>query len=121
MDSTQFWKAVDEILERDPSYHREAYPFVMESLEYTLNSLGVRRHVSARELLDGLCSYARERYGLMASTVLSSWGIETTEDVGRIVFNLVEAGVLSKRDEDREEDFKNVYDLKKVLEENYFS
>jgi uncharacterized repeat protein (TIGR04138 family) len=118
--STNFWDAVFEIRRRDPRMDEEAYAFVMDALEFTIRRIGARRHVSAAELLDGLCAHAKGRFGLMAWTVLERWGVGTTRDVGTIVFQLVEAGVLSKQETDARSDFDDVLDLQQVLEEDYF-
>lgn len=47
-------------------------------------------HVSGRELLAGFERLARERWGLLADRVLAGWGVRHPEDVGEIVFLMVE-------------------------------
>jgi uncharacterized repeat protein (TIGR04138 family) len=116
----KFWEAVRKICQTDGRYKPEAFKFVMESLDFTLRSLEEHRHITAQELLQGMSGFAKSRYGLLAHTVLSKWGVESSSDVGRIVYHLVEAGVLKKQDSDRYEDFDNGYDLKSILEDNYF-
>jgi uncharacterized repeat protein (TIGR04138 family) len=116
----KFWEAVRTICRLDDRFRPEAYAFVMESLEYTLRNLEKPRHVTADELLKGFCEHAKGKYGLLAHTVLESWGINTARDVGVVVYNLVDAGVLSKQDSDRYEDFDNGCDLKDILDERYF-
>lgn len=116
-----FWEAVKRIRARDDRFKTDVYPFLMESLEYTLRKIGKRRHVSAGELLDGLCGYAKDRYGLLAHDILRSWGILGAFDIGLAVFHLVEAGVLSRQEGDRLEDFDVDYDLRRKLEEEYFA
>ena len=44
--------------------------------------------------------------------MLGKWGINATEDFGRIVFALVDAGLLRKTDEDTIDDFRGVYDFR---------
>jgi uncharacterized repeat protein (TIGR04138 family) len=51
----------------------------------------------------------------MARTVFRLWGINRTDDFGEIVFNLVEANLMSKTDNDSRDDFRDVYDLDQVL------
>lgn len=68
-------------------------------------------HVSGQQLCFGLRDYALRRYGAMAKTVLNHWGITRTEDFGRIVFALVEIGMMRKTDEDELSDFQGVYDF----------
>src|SRR5262245_12413587 len=105
-----------EILLRDDRYRRDAYRFVQEGLEYTLQRRGKRGHVTGRELLLGLRDQARERLGLMARTVLSQWGVKGTSDFGEIVFNLVEEQIMSKQDSDTRADFANVYDFEEAFD-----
>jgi len=76
----------------------------------------LNRHVSGQQLCWGLRDLALEKWGLMASAVLRKWRIYSTEDFGRIVFALVEAGHLQKRPF---EDFKNVYDFHEAFENAY--
>jgi uncharacterized repeat protein (TIGR04138 family) len=72
---------------------------------------GRMRHVSAAELLEGIRVYALQEYGPMALTVLRQWGLNSTEDVGEVVFNLVESGKLGKTEVDRRLYFANGYDF----------
>ena len=44
-------------------------------------------------------------------TVLEYWGVKSGEDVGYMVFNLVNAGVFGKTDEDTIESFRGGYDF----------
>ncbi|MFQ5511387.1 MAG: Minf_1886 family protein [Candidatus Krumholzibacteriia bacterium] len=114
-----FWEAIERIRAADDRLKPAAYPFMMETLDFTMRTLGERRHVTARELLDGLCGYARHRFGLLAGTVLENWGISSGRDVGRAVFQLVNAQILSRRESDRLEDFDIDYDLTTRLEDKY--
>jgi uncharacterized repeat protein (TIGR04138 family) len=108
---------IAQIILRDDRYHREAYRFVQEGLEFTVQRRGRRGHVSGKELLEGLRDLARERFGLMARTVLNQWGVKGTSDFGEIVFNLVDEQVMSKQDSDTREDFANVYDFEEVFDQ----
>jgi len=119
-----FWDVVDALRERDSRYRREAYGFVVGALGMTVQSLPedrradpVRRHLSGRELLAGIIRLARREFGALAPTVFREWGVRDGEDVGRIVFQLVEAGQLSARPEDTLEDFRGGPDLSRALGE----
>lgn len=59
----------------------------------------------------GLRDYAIRQYGLLARTVLTHWNVRRTEDFGRIVFAMVQAGELRKSDDDSPGDFREVYDF----------
>lgn len=104
-------KILEEILSRDPRYTADAYAFVRAGLDFTVRRLEKSRHVSGGELLDGIREFALKEFGPMSKTVLAEWGIQRTEDVGEIVFNMVETGLLGKTDKDSREDFADGYDF----------
>jgi uncharacterized repeat protein (TIGR04138 family) len=116
----KFWDAVRQIRETDGRFGAEAYLLVMEALDHTMAVVGEHRHVTAGELLDGFCSHAKRKYGVLAFAVAQKWGIESAADVGRIVYQLVEAGVLRTQEGDRFEDFDEACDLKAKIEDGYF-
>jgi len=118
-DFPEKYDFLDEILEKDPRYAKEAYIFVLDSLRTLIESLQEARHVNGRELSEGCRRRALELYGPMARTVLEYWGINSTEDFGEIVFNLIEAKQLTKTEQDSKEDFKNVFDFMEAFEKNY--
>ena len=114
MQRVDFDEELEKILARDPRYGREAYNFVREALDHTQKLLGRParneiRHVSGRQLLEGVREYALGQYGPMARTVIEEWGIHACEDVGEIVFNMVEANLLAKTEQDTREDFRGGY------------
>lgn len=119
---------VEAILEQDPRYPREAYEFMFDALNFTqlriAQRLGerasaVQRHVSARELCEGACQFALEEFGLLAPTVLGQWNVTTTADLGNLVYNLIAAGEMSQSEEDRPEDFHDLFDLPTMLKEGF--
>jgi len=110
---------LQELAERDGRYSLEAYLFVYESLTVAQKLFGRERHVSGKELLEGIKKLARERYGRMAKSVLNNWGVRATDDFGQIVFNLVNSDLLSKTDEDKLEDFHAVYDFEEEFISKY--
>jgi len=109
----------DEILSKDSRYKIEAYFFVLAALDYTRKETGKPKHLTGQELLEGIRKLGLEQYGIMTKTVFESWGLKTTNDFGQIVFNMVNASILSKTEEDKIEDFDNVYDFTEVFEKNY--
>jgi uncharacterized repeat protein (TIGR04138 family) len=116
MQTQSFDVVLDAVLAKDPRYAREAYHFLREALDYTQRTLskanqGKMRHVSGQELLAGIRAYALQQYGPMALMLLNEWGIHRCEDFGELVFNLVDAGVLSKTESDSRADFANGYDF----------
>ena len=112
MNELQF---ADDILARirarGGAYHERAYLFVLAAIEYMQSRLEVRRHVSGGELAWACRDFARAQFGLLAPSVLGHWGVTRTDDFGRIVFTLVEVGLLVTQPGDREADFEAVYDF----------
>lgn len=120
MTDVQF---ADEILgrlrERNPRFHAKAYLFVLSALQSVMERLDRPRHIAGEELARGVRDLALERFGPLARTVLEHWGIHATEDVGELVFALVECGVLVKQEEDRREDFRDVFDFEEAFDRGY--
>jgi uncharacterized repeat protein (TIGR04138 family) len=110
---------IDRLRERNPRFHEMAYVFVLSALHYVLQHLPETRHISGRELAEGVRDLAREKFGPMARTVLEHWGIQETGVVGDIVFALVDASILIKQPEDTRADFEDVYDFNEAFQTNY--
>jgi uncharacterized repeat protein (TIGR04138 family) len=117
---------LEEIVRQDSRFAYEAYEFVFAALAHTQQMLdrvpppeGTKAeqdyHVSGRELVHGVRDLALREFGLMARTVFHMWGIDRTADFGDIVFNLIEAGLMSKTSRDDRRDFEDVFDLDEAL------
>ncbi len=100
-------------------YHVSAYLWVLRVLEETRRKLEREDHITAVELLEGNLELARREFGPMALEVFTHWGLETTSDIGSIVFELVESGFLRKTDDDSIDDFDDVHDLQQALIDQY--
>lgn len=119
-----------ELVRRDDRYPYEAYVFVFEALGYTQKKLGrgiatdddpesATRHVSGSELSEGMCELARRDFGMMAPVVFRLWNIRRTDDIGELVFNLIDANLLKRTDSDRREDFHDLFDLDEFMRQTY--
>lgn len=113
----------DEILDRlktrNPRFDGQAYLFLLSSLQRVIREMEKPRHISGPELAAGARTLALERFGLLARTVLEHWGIHSTEDLGEIVFALVEAGILVAEPGDRIEDFRGLFEFEEAFDRNY--
>lgn len=69
------------------------------------------RHLTGQQLCEAARQYALQQYGYMARTVLGTWGVRSTADLGEIVFNMIESGQMRKTRKDRREDFHGVFDF----------
>ena len=117
--SAEKTETILKIVRRDDRYGPQAYYFIFDALDFTINRMRKVRHVTGRELLEGIREYATEHFGFLARTVLGEWGITCTGDFGNIVFNLVEAGLLSRTEKDTREDFEDVYDFATAFDSEF--
>ncbi len=92
-------------------YRPEAYFFVLESLENAMEDMTQHGHISGEGLLDWIRQLGQQRYGVMAGDVFNAWGVNETIDFGRIVFHLVDVGLLKKREQDGLSDFIDKFDF----------
>ena len=110
---------LDRVLASDSRYRREAYLFTQRALHYYRQEHGERgetAHITGSELLVGVRELALIEFGPMARLVLESWGVTRGEDVGEIVYNLIEAGLMSKTPEDSKEDFAGIMTFDETLD-----
>jgi uncharacterized repeat protein (TIGR04138 family) len=123
MQKPAFHETLDQLVVQDPRYSKEAYGFLREALEFTQKrrrkSRAESTHVSANELLEGFREYSLQQFGPMGLTVLEYWGVRSTGDVGRMVFNLIEAGVFGRAADDRIEDFENGFSFEEAFVEPF--
>lgn len=109
-------------------YHQDAYRFVFEALQFAQEQLKRPRprdpddqhaHITGQELCEGIRELAIRRFGLLARTVFAHWGVRSTADFGRIVFELIDRGEMRKTDRDTLDDFVDVYDFEVALDRAY--
>ena len=116
---------ISQLRRRDRRYSRNSYYFILDTLDYTIETLGrdrltgASRHVGGKEMLAGVKELAAEQFGPMATVVLERWGIRTTEDVGEVVFNLIENGLLSRRPSDSRLDFADGFDFERAFDRKF--
>ena len=118
-DLMSFEEAVSQYLLEDPRYPAEAYYFIRDGFEYVARDLeekeGASRHLSGRELADGLKEFALDEYGPMAFFTLGQWNIHRTADFGELVYNLIRMGRFSQNKGDKKSDFNDLYDFDEVF------
>jgi len=110
---------MDQIRLREPRYEEGAYLFVLAALEHAQGRLPARRHITGEELALACRDIALDRYGVLARTVLERWGVCSTDDIGAIVFTLVELGFLASLPSDTREDFAGLFDFAEVFDRRY--
>jgi len=121
-----FEQAVGVISAESGSYPRSAYYFLREALNFSMEKAKEAdsdeasearqgQHVDARELCVGFRDFAIQEFGPMAWPVMREWGVEKSEDVGKMVFQLIGEGVLGRNENDAESDFDEVFELEPEL------
>jgi uncharacterized repeat protein (TIGR04138 family) len=110
---------MDRIRLHERRYGEQAYLFVLAALEYCQTQLPQRRHIAGAELALACRDLALERWGVMSRVVLEHWGIRSTEDLGSVVFVLVELGFLMAQPTDDITDFIEVFDFEAAFEREY--
>ena len=133
MTPDQVQERIEYVAARDGRFAPAAFFFVndavaaavkwLKSGEMSPNDPAARNgrtgsHISCRELLDAMRRMARERWGCLARLVLENWGVASTDDVGEIVFLMVEDEKLKwqRRECDTREEFQGVYDFKAAFD-----
>ncbi len=124
-------KSLNQIAE-DNGYPVDAFLFVQRGLDFTVrrihgedpthsvspaqsplddddDEVPQSRHISGQQLCLGLRDFAKREYGLLARSVLARWNIQHSEDFGRIVFAMVNGGLMHKTQEDTISDFIDVF------------
>jgi uncharacterized repeat protein (TIGR04138 family) len=120
------------VAEESRIYPVDAFAFVQAGLAFTVQKIHgplkmqqgkvlahPSRHITGQQLCQGLREYALVRWGFLARTVLKRWNLTSTLDFGQIVFSLVRHNEMSVTENDRLEDFKDVFDFKNALETRY--
>jgi uncharacterized repeat protein (TIGR04138 family) len=110
---------LEDLAESSDRFKTEAFLFVYRALEHCRKRLKRAGHVTGQELVESARQVAVEEYGPMAKSVLNHWGIESTEDIGTIVFLMVDNEFLSRTDDDTIEDFKDGFDFETEFVRNY--
>jgi uncharacterized repeat protein (TIGR04138 family) len=116
---------IQSLRRRDRRFARNAYYFVLDALDWTMSELGrdsltgEERHVGGQELLGGIKEFAARQFGPMAALVFDRWGVRRPGDFGEIVFNLIDAELLSRRPSDSRLDFVDGSDFRETFAEKY--
>ena len=114
-DTLDLLQTIRNVATQRGVFRPEAYFFVMEALERAMDRRDEPGHISGGDLLDSIRDLGRERYGVMAGDAFNDWGVHATIDFGRIVFHLVEEGLLRKRDQDSLSDFIDRFDFREAF------
>jgi uncharacterized repeat protein (TIGR04138 family) len=117
--SSDIKNKINSILAKEKKYAFSAYPFIADAVPYTVSTLAKERHVTAKELVEGVKKYAFSIYGALAPNVLQYWGVTQPKDVGKIVYLLIGVNILSASPDDDPNDFNIPGELFPKVKANY--
>ena len=101
-----------DIVAKYSQYAARAYA-LLTSVIHVLSEGG--KHMSGEEILEEFRETALDQYGPLAYTVLTEWGVKRCEDIGEMMFNLVDSGRVHKDENDSAESFVGGYDFKEAF------
>jgi uncharacterized repeat protein (TIGR04138 family) len=113
------YEKIEDLAEKSGAYQAKALLFVLSAIEHARGTLKRDGHIRGAELCDAARDLAIREYGPAAKMVLNGWGIESTLDIGRLVFLMVDEGLLSKTEDDSLDDFRDGFDFETEFVEKY--
>ena len=96
-------------------YSESAWYFVLSAIPLMSDPAKKSKHLSAAEFCWLLHDQALDLYGPQAGDILREWGIQSTQDFGRIVFALVDVGLINASEGDSPEQFDDVFEFDQVF------
>lgn len=101
-----------EILGDRARHSADAYDLVFEALEKCESEM-----ISGAELLRAIRQLAFDKFGRQTRAALAGWNIFRTEDLGNIVFELLETKIFQERCHFQRDQFKNGFDFNETFPE----
>ena len=108
------------IRRRDRRFDRNAYLWALDLVDFGLERIrskpGAKQaHLSATSLLGFVGEFAAKDFGRGASLVFEAWNIRLTDDVGEIIWNLIDNKLLSAGPNDSRYGFQTQVAIKDLL------
>ena len=105
-------QALDTLQALSDKYHRQyppgAYVLVLQGLEWAQQK-GSVEHMTGQELSQAIFLLSIDLWGpVLAKIVWEELGLQSSEDLGQMVYHLVESNLMSKEEEDSISHFDGV-------------
>jgi uncharacterized repeat protein (TIGR04138 family) len=101
-----------DIMAKDDRYNSRAYALLSEVIRF-LGEGG--KHMTGEDILAEFKELALDQYGPLTFSVLREWGVSRCEDIGEMMFNLVDSGRIRRDEDDNIESFAGGYDFKETF------
>ena len=120
-DITESQQSIEDIVSEDGRYTLDAFSFLHKALneaveKYHPDPADARKHVTGRQLCLTIVELARRQWGLMAPAVFHSWNVHESLDFGHMVYLMIEHHYMRKTEEDRLDDFRDVFDMETAFD-----
>lgn len=106
----------DDIIAKDSRYDARAYALLMDVIHF-LGEGG--KHMTSADIMEEFKERALDQYGPLSYAVVTEWGLSRTEDLGEMMFNLVEGHRVRKDENDTPESFAGGYDFREAFKGPY--
>ncbi len=106
----------DDIIAKDSRYDARAYALLMDVIHF-LGEGG--KHMTSADIMEEFKERALDQYGPLSYMVVTEWGLSRTEDLGEMMFNLVEGHRVRKDENDTPESFAGGYDFREAFKGPY--
>ena len=106
-------KRISYLVKSKGTHPANAYLALLDSVSACVNetSRTELEHISGQDLARKYADILLNAFGPMAMYVLQDWNIRSTRDIGEMVFDLVSVGLLFFSENDKMEDFDDVFDF----------
>lgn len=94
-----------------------AYDSILEALDWMIQRLRKKRHLSADEFVAGYVDWIINKTGMLAPTVLIEFGFISAHDLGTAIFHLIDADILQKTADDSIDQFPHLMPLTRSADE----
>ncbi|MGN0867769.1 MAG: Minf_1886 family protein [Oligosphaeraceae bacterium] len=104
-----------KLAQQDPRYPHPAFLYLIQTLREMLDNRKEGEHVTGKEVCLALRQNLLDEFSLLAPDVLRTWNIVETNDIGNMVYDMVDAGLFSTSPQDSRADFVDVYPIPGAL------
>ena len=89
----------------------DAIMFVLRNLPQNESTNRETTHINAADLCWRMHDRAMVMFNATARAQMYKWGITSTKDIGHIVFELINEGLITRSDNHQQSEFENVFDF----------
>jgi uncharacterized repeat protein (TIGR04138 family) len=100
-------EGIHQIVQKQGKYPAAAYVMIYNTLHW-LQEKGQEGHIAGPDLARAVFFYTIDTCGFLAKTVWQQLKLERSEDIGEMVYHLVDANLIGKVPTDNQSDFDNV-------------